>query len=213
MSEQSGLRARKKARTHQAISDAAITLFLERGYERVSVAEVAAAAEVSKPTLFRYFPAKEDLVLDRIADHQDEAARVVRDRTPGQSPLTALHRHLHERLRARDPVSGLNDHPQVMAFHAMLYANPSLLARLVRYGARNEEALAGALSEAVSAEPSDPAPRLAATQIVNVLQVLARENWRKLSAGRTADEVHPEAVADADRAFGLLGGGLAERFG
>ncbi|GAA1534328.1 hypothetical protein GCM10009730_49500 [Streptomyces albidochromogenes] len=57
----SGLRERRKQRTYRVISDAAIALFLEKGFDEVSVAEVAAAAEISKPTLFRYFPAKEDL--------------------------------------------------------------------------------------------------------------------------------------------------------
>ncbi|MBH0245959.1 TetR/AcrR family transcriptional regulator, partial [Streptomyces cavourensis] len=55
------LRERKKQLTYRAISDAAIAMFLERGFDKVSVAEVAAAADISKPTLFRYFPAKEDL--------------------------------------------------------------------------------------------------------------------------------------------------------
>lgn len=72
-----GLRERKKARTRQVLSDTAIALFLERGFAGVSVAEAAAAAEVSKPTLFRCFPAKEDLVLHRFADHRDEPARTV----------------------------------------------------------------------------------------------------------------------------------------
>ena len=69
MVEPAGLRARKKARTRDAIADAAISLFLAHGFDQVSVADIAAAAEVSKPTLFRYFTAKEDLVLHRIADH------------------------------------------------------------------------------------------------------------------------------------------------
>src|ERR1700748_497169 len=91
--EQTGLRARKKARTHDAIADAAISLFLAHGFDQVSVNDIAAAAEVSKPTLFRYFPTKEDLVLHRVADHNGEAARVVRARQPGVSPVAALHRH------------------------------------------------------------------------------------------------------------------------
>ncbi len=66
-----GLRERKKQRMFQTLSDVAIGLFLERGFDAVSVAEVAAAAEVSKPTLFRYFPAKEDLVLHRVAADPD----------------------------------------------------------------------------------------------------------------------------------------------
>lgn len=213
MNEQGGLRARKKERTHQAISEAAISLFLERGYDRVAVAEVAAAAEVSKPTLFRYFPTKEDLVLHRFADHQGEAARVVRDRGPGEAPLTALHRHFGSGLRERDPVTGLNDHPAVLAFLNLVYSTPALVARMARFSTQDQDALAEALGEAVPTGPDDLAPRLAAAQLVAVHQVLAHENWRKILAGRTADEVYAGAVEDADRAFRLLGEGLSGRFG
>ncbi|MBF8189856.1 helix-turn-helix transcriptional regulator, partial [Nonomuraea sp. K274] len=71
-----GLRELQRRRVHEAISAAAVSLFLERGFDAVPVTEIAAAAGVSKPTLFKYFPAKEDLVLHRIADHQEESARV-----------------------------------------------------------------------------------------------------------------------------------------
>jgi AcrR family transcriptional regulator len=125
MSE-TGLRERKKRRTYQVLSDTAVRLFLEKGFDAVSVAEVAAAAEVSKPTLFRYFPAKEDLVLHRIADHEDEAARVA---AQGPTPLAALRRHFLAGLERRDPVTGLNDHPEVLAFHTLLYGTPALAAR------------------------------------------------------------------------------------
>ncbi|MCZ9336804.1 TetR family transcriptional regulator, partial [Streptomyces sp. TRM76130] len=74
-------------------------------------------------TLFRYFPAKEDLVLYRIADHEDEAARVVAE---GPDPLTALRRHFLAGLERRDPVTGLNDDPEVLAFHRLLYGTPAL---------------------------------------------------------------------------------------
>ncbi|MBH1933935.1 TetR family transcriptional regulator [Streptomyces sp. AV19] len=206
---ETGLRERKKRRTRQALSDAAIALFLEHGFDRVSVADVAAAADVSKPTLFRYFPAKEDLALHRIADHQGEAARVVRDRPAGRSPLAALLAHVHARLDAHDPVTGITDNAGVRAFHDMLYTTPSLLARLVRYADRDEELLAEELEGS-----SDPlTARLAAAQIVTVHQRLAQENWRKLVSGRGISDVLPEAHADAERAYELLGAGLGERFG
>lgn len=209
----SGLRELKKARTRQNISDTAIELFLKRGFDQVPVAEIAAAAEVSKPTLFRYFPAKEDLALHRFADHEGEFARVVRDRAAGRAPLTALHRHCAAGLDARDPVTGLNDTPEVLAYLALLYSAPSLGARMAEYTVRDQEALAGALREAASAPPGDLLPRLAAAQIISVHRVLALANWQKLSEGRAAGEVYPEAVAELDLAFGLLGQGLAARFG
>jgi AcrR family transcriptional regulator len=145
MTEPAGLRARKRERTRDAIADAAISLFLARGFDHVPVADIAARAEVSKPTLFRYFPAKEDLVLHRIADHNGEAARVVRARPPGVSPLAALHRHFLNGLDRRDPVTGLNDHPEVLAFHEMVFTTPSLAGRLNQYTLDDEEALAAAL--------------------------------------------------------------------
>ncbi|MFD1050681.1 TetR family transcriptional regulator, partial [Kibdelosporangium lantanae] len=69
------LRERKREQLTATIADVAIKLFLEHGFDAVSTAAVASAAEVSKPTLFKYFPTKEDLVLHRFADHQDEPAR------------------------------------------------------------------------------------------------------------------------------------------
>ncbi|MGC5365094.1 TetR/AcrR family transcriptional regulator [Streptomyces sp. DT24] len=196
-----GLRERKKRLTYETVSGAAIALFLERGFDRVSVAEVAAAADISKPTLFRYFPTKEDLVLHRFADHEDEAARMVEDRADGVAPLDALRLHFLAGLDRRDPVTGLSDIPEVLAFHGLLYGTPSLVARLYEYQGRSEAALARALGGGVSA-------RLAAAQIIAVLRVLSEDNWRRVAAGETADEVHAGAVEAAELAFVQLRSGL-----
>ncbi|MFI1798564.1 TetR/AcrR family transcriptional regulator [Streptomyces sp. NPDC020379] len=210
MTDETGLRERKKQRTRQALSETAIELFLARGFDQVSVADVAAAVEVSKPTLFRYFPAKEDLVLHRIADHQGEAARVVRERPAGRSPLAALRTHFHDRLDAHDPVTGLCDHPAVLAFHDMVFTTPSLVARLVRYAERDEEELASVLAGSGGGELT---ARLAAAQIVAVQQRLARVNWGRLNGGLSAAEALPLARADADVAYGLLEGGVGAVYG
>ncbi|MFD4695908.1 TetR/AcrR family transcriptional regulator [Streptomyces niveus] len=200
-----GLRERKKRQTYERLSETAIALFLEKGFEKVSVAEIAAAAEVSKPTLFRYFPAKEDLVLHRFADHEDEAARVVAGAGAG-SPLEALHRHFADGLARRDPVTGLNDDPRVLAFHGLLYGTPSLVARAYAYQGRSEAALAAALVGVPAI-----AARLAAGQIVAVQRVLAEENWRRIAAGESADGVYPDAVEAAELGFGQLEGGIGIR--
>ncbi|GGW96142.1 TetR family transcriptional regulator [Streptomyces malachitofuscus] len=197
MNEPTGLRARKKQRTRDTIADAAVSLFLERGFDRVSVNDIAATADVSKPTLFRYFPTKEDLVLHRFTDHLGEAARVVRDRRPDVDPVTALHRHFLAGLERYDPVTGLNDHPEVVAFHRLVFSTPSLAGRLAQYRIEDEEALADAFGEGIRA-------RLRAAQVLAVQRVLARANWQKIADGRTARDVHPEAVADADYAFDQL---------
>lgn len=207
MSE-TGLRERKRQRMYQAVSDVAVRLFIERGFDAVSVAEVAAAAEISKPTLFRYFPAKEDLVLHRIADHEQEAARVVKAaRAEGIAPLPALHRHFLAGLAAADPVTGLNDHPNVRAFYALLYGTPSLVARLHGYLERSEGALAAALVEEL---PDALDARLAAGQIIAVRRILAEENWRRIAAGERMADVRGDAEAAAERAFAVLGAGLPQ---
>ncbi|MEV5339076.1 TetR family transcriptional regulator [Streptomyces sp. NPDC052676] len=194
-----GLRERKRQRMYQVVSDLAIGLFLEKGFDAVPVAEVAAAAEISKPTLFRYFPAKEDLVLHRIADHEGEAARVVAG--ADAPPLVALRRHFLAGLDRRDPVTGLNDDPEVLAFHTLLYGTPALVARLHTLLERSEAALADALGGDLDA-------RLAAGQIVAVQRILAQENWRRMAAGERAADVRGEAVAAAERAYDLLAAGF-----
>ncbi|MFL5999701.1 MAG: TetR family transcriptional regulator [Streptomyces sp.] len=194
-----GLRQRKKQRMYETLSEIAIRLFLEKGFDAVSVAEIAAAAEISKPTLFRYFPAKEDLVLHRIADHEDEAARVVTESE--EAPLVALRRHFLEGLERGDPVTGLNDHPQVLAFHSLLYGTPALVARAHGHLERQEAALAEVLGGDLDA-------RLAAGQIIAVRRILAMENWRRIAQGETVEDVQGDAVAAAERAFGALAGGL-----
>ncbi|OEU99465.1 TetR family transcriptional regulator [Streptomyces qinglanensis] len=209
-----GLRARKRQRTYRAISDAAVSLFLEKGFATVSVSEIAEAAEVSKPTLFRYFRTKEDMALHRFADHEDEAARVVAGRHAHESPLTALENHFLAGLEARDPVTGLCDEPEVLSFHRLLYGTPELVARLHSYTARSEEALADALAAGAADDAADAgtAPgltaRLAAGQLVTSQRVLATANWRRIADGASADSVSAAAREDARRAFALLRTGL-----
>ncbi|SDX84751.1 transcriptional regulator, TetR family [Saccharopolyspora shandongensis] len=201
-----GLRERKKQRTRTAIADAAIAMFLESGFDAVSCADVAARAEVSKPTLFKYFPAKEDLVLHRIADHEGEAAAVVRERAAGEDPLAALRRHYLAALAARDPITGLNDSPEAQGLHRLIGGTPSLSARLLGFAERRAEALADALVEAGA--PAGIPTRIAAHQVVTALRVLAEENVRQVADGHSPDELHPEAVAAAECAFDMLRTGL-----
>lgn len=203
-----GLRERKKQRTHAAISDAAIRLFLEHGFNQVSVAQVAEAAEVSKRTLFAYFPAKEDLVVHRLADHETETARVVRARPPGTAPLTALREHFLKGLRERDPITGLNDAPPVRRLHRMILDTPSLVARMDRFKTGAERALAQALRE--TAGTPELTARLAAVQIVAVQWALAQDNAERLAYGEPADARYAGAVAAAEHAFALLENGLRE---
>ncbi|MGW4894370.1 TetR/AcrR family transcriptional regulator [Kitasatospora sp. NPDC004240] len=194
-----GLRTLKKRRTRQTIADVAIALFLDRGFDQVSVAEIAAAAEVSKPTLFRYFASKEELVLHRFADHLGEAGRVVRERAAGLTPLDALERHHLAGLAAREPNTGLTDDPEVLAFLRLVYETPALSAQLREYLDADTRALAEAL------DPDGAvAARLLAAQYVAVRQVLARSVWTRLATGQDVEEAGRQAAAETATAFALL---------
>jgi len=209
MSETLGLRERKKQRTRDVISEAAISLFLEHGFDKVSVAEIAAAAEVSKMTVFNYFPTKEDLVLNRFVDHFEDAGEIVRRRERNQSALDALRNHFLSALKAHDPISGLNDQEYFLRFQDMVLSTPSLRLRVLEQAARGETALAEVLVAETGGRPNDITPRIAASLISSVQRTLVLENVRRLATGATADEVYPDAVAAANRAFQLLAEGLA----
>jgi AcrR family transcriptional regulator len=201
MTEPTGLRERKKARIRETIGATAVRMFLESGFDRVSITDIARAADVSRRTLFAYFPTKEDLVLQRFADHEDEAARIVRARRPGQPPLEALRESMLDRLRQRDPSTGLNDSPDIIAFLRLINDTESLAARLTRYTARSTTALAEALRES----GSDPlTARLMAAQVIVVERELAFMNHGWLADGESAADRYPEAVRAIDHAFGLL---------
>ena len=90
MNTELGLRERKKQQTRRAIADAAKRLFLERGFEQVSVAEVARAADVSEQTVFNYFPTKRTSCYERMDTFEHRLLAAVRERPEGETPLRAF---------------------------------------------------------------------------------------------------------------------------
>ncbi|NUR85204.1 MAG: TetR family transcriptional regulator [Nonomuraea sp.] len=197
-----GLRERKRERTRTAISEAAIALFVEHGFEQVSITQVAEAAEVSRRTLFAYFPTKEDLVVHRFADHESEPARIVRARPPDTTPLQALRDHFLDGLRRRDPITGLNDLPVITDLLRMLFASPALKLRMSTFRTSSEEMLARAIQG--EGPPELPA-RVTAAQLAAVQWLLSQDNFRLMVDGVPAEDRYPQAVADAELAFGMLG--------
>src|ERR1700755_2820037 len=130
MAEAPGLRERKKQQTRAAIAHAAITLFLERGFDHVSIAEVAEAAGVAKMTVTNYFPTKEDLVISAQVTLIPDLAGAVRGREPGESPVAALHRFYRAELDRRAEWTQLHD--GVTPFARMTLASPTLTMAFVR---------------------------------------------------------------------------------
>ncbi|MER6959926.1 TetR/AcrR family transcriptional regulator [Streptomyces sp. NPDC000618] len=134
-----GRRERKKAQTRQALAGAALRLFTERGFDKVSVKEVAEAADVSLTTLFNHFPSKEALAFEEDKHLESALVDAIQNRPHGQSVLQALRDHLiHTRthLRANDPL------------FALIEATPALRDYAHRMWMRHEKALSGAISEA-----------------------------------------------------------------
>src|SRR3954470_5407116 len=103
------LRERKKQETRQVLSEGATRLFGARGFDNVTVAEIAAVANVSKMTVFNYFPRKEDLLFDRQEEAQELLEGAVRGRQPGETAVAALRRLALALLAQRHPLSGLRD--------------------------------------------------------------------------------------------------------
>ncbi|RDI42486.1 TetR/AcrR family transcriptional regulator [Nocardia mexicana] len=202
------LRERKKRRTREAILEAAFALFEESGFDGASVAEIAAAAEISKPTLFAYFPTKEDLVLHRFSTDGRWPAQIVRARPEGVSALRALRESYLERLAQRDPLVGLNDTPTAVTFQNLLYSTPTLVARMTAYMLDQERELAEAFRE--SGRPSDEfTAHLVAAQVFGAQRILSDHNAAAIRSGRSADDVYPTARTRAEAAFDLLENGLA----
>jgi AcrR family transcriptional regulator len=95
-----GLRERKKLRTRQSIAAAALRLFDDRGYEETTIADIAAAAEVSPRTFFSYFPSKEDVVFSEIDDRLADVRERLDRRPSGESPLDTMRRVVLDTMEA-----------------------------------------------------------------------------------------------------------------
>jgi len=204
--ETTGLRERKKQRTRSRIAAAAAELFAVRGYERVTVADVARAADVSEQTVYNYFPAKEHLVLDQDEALRDRLVRLVRDRPPGVSPAAAI------RAEALAFVDGVGTLPadQVRGGLGYLAAVSPAIRRLsLEMTDRHAEAIAAAMMPAAG-DANPLLLRVQATALAWVFQTITDETGRRCRAGQSpatiAAEMRPLIAAiidDLDRWLSL----------
>jgi len=176
------LRDRKRVLTRQSILAAAERLFEERGFDRVTVAEIADAANVSVKTLFVYFRSKEDLVftdtwlLDLCLD-------ALRTRPEGTSPGEAITRALAALLR--DDTQTVSD--GIEGFHRGYADSAALHSRLLRMWGQYEDALTAALAAEAGAAP-DPAKRLRAIRLIGILRTLTSAELRAAIDGLSPEE-------------------------
>ncbi|WP_144378413.1 TetR/AcrR family transcriptional regulator [Mesorhizobium amorphae] len=172
MSNPPGLRDRKKQETRQAISNVATLLFVEHGFDQVSVTDVAREAGVARKTVFNYFARKEDLVFDR----EDEVRELVRtalaDRG-GQAPVRAFQSLMRRLLDQQHPVFRITDRP--IRFWRMVAESPALTARACELQVTLADDLAAMMADAAGRPRSDSAAHLAATMLMATLVVGYRE--------------------------------------
>jgi AcrR family transcriptional regulator len=194
---QAGLRERKKRETRARIADAALGLFKERGFDQTTVADVAAAADVSVKTVFNYFPAKEDLFFDRADEIEQIWLDAVADRRPGEPLLAGLRRRV---------LSRFSDHPDGpgVGFRRVLAGSTHLQARGQQMWASHEDAIAAALAGQLGAGAEDPTARVLAHQVLSIHPMMLRmvEMWTE--RGDPPGVVRDRALQLINRAFDVL---------
>jgi AcrR family transcriptional regulator len=192
------LRERKKARTRQALIDAALRLFAERGFEATTVADIAEAADVSPRTFFTYFPAKEDVLFAGAQDRREHLRAVLAERAPGESFLDALRR------AARDVLAHPTFQAEAQRTHMQLIAaNPALGARGLQDLLAAEQEVAAAIAADLGVDQHDLRPQVAAAAAVNALRG-ALMAWFLSDAGGDPQPAFDEALDLLEHGLGVL---------
>ncbi|MDQ2788998.1 MAG: TetR/AcrR family transcriptional regulator [Actinomycetota bacterium] len=190
-----GLRERKRRITRARIAGSAMALFTQRGFDRVSVAEIAKAAEVAEKTVYNYFPSKAELFFDEGEDLLTELLHAVATRPEGEPALVAVRRFiasLPEWAAHRRPVRPGEQ------FRSMIEASPALQAHRRAMFARYETELATLLAGQTNCPPGAAEPFVAAVALVGVL--------RAAFEATTSDQATHQQ--NTDHCLDLLAGGL-----
>jgi AcrR family transcriptional regulator len=197
MTSQPGLRDRKKAQTRERLADVAAALFGEHGYDAVSVQDVAREADVSDQTVYNYFPAKHDLVLDRVDEFRERYGRVVRERPRGTSPASALSPLVEEdivRYRHEDPLLARGEFPAQCLESAVLR----------RFALEAREQQADTVAAAITETDPGIAPIVArahAAALVSVIQTMTDQIGGKIRDADTSDAAAEALRRAATAAF------------
>jgi AcrR family transcriptional regulator len=202
-----GLRERKKQQTRQAIADTARRLFSERGFDAVTVAEIARAADVAEKTVFNYFPTKEDLFYSRLEAFEEELLAAIRGRPGGESAIAAF----RDFLMARRGVFDMSDEDateQLRTITRVITGSPALLAREREVLGCYTAALTALLAEETGAGADALEPRVVAEALIGVHRSLIDYVRRRSLAGAGAADIRREVRREAKRAFARLESGL-----
>lgn len=193
-----GLRDRKKRATREAISSIATGLFLQRGFENVTIAEIAAAANVAKMTVFNYFPRKEDMFFDR----EDEGRELFRQALAGRgqrAPVQALRELTQRLIDERHPFAKFE--PGILTFWQTVEDSPSLRARMREMQDELQQGVAAGLASAVGAAATDPLAALLASILLTSWRVAYAEGIRMLRAGTSGKKCRERFTELIERGF------------
>jgi AcrR family transcriptional regulator len=180
-----GLRERKKQQTRHLLERTARRLFADRGFEQVSVAEIAKAADVSEATVFNYFPTKEDLVYGRMQTFEDALLQAIRERPVGEPVLPAFGRFVLQPrgfLAATDAGAA----EELADLSRMIANSPALLAREAQILARYTDTLASVIADETGAGRDDPRPWITANALISVHRALLAYVRRRILAGHSS---------------------------
>jgi AcrR family transcriptional regulator len=204
---EAGLRERKKQQTRELIAEAARRLFADRGFDAVTVAQVAQAANVSEVTVFNYFPTKEDLVYGGMQFFEEKLLAAVRDRGPGESVLDAFRRPVLEGLK---PLAADERTEVIAAAASLISASLALAAHEREIVARYTRLLAEQLAKEAGTELGDVEAFAVASALMGVQRALVEYVRNSILAGRSGPRLVSDARSQAMRGFGRLEKGLAD---
>jgi AcrR family transcriptional regulator len=202
-----GLRERKKQRTRELIADTARELFLERGFDAVTVAEIARAADVDAKTVYNYFPSKPELFYHRFLEFEQAMVDAVREREAGVSILAAFGRFVLDRQGVLGQADASN---RLRAITRTIVDSPTLLAHEQQVFARLTASLAAAIAAETSSHPSDVRPWVVANALIGVHRSLIDYVRRETLAGTPNRKLARDVRAQAKQALAALGSGLAD---
>jgi AcrR family transcriptional regulator len=194
-------RSRKRLATRESISDAATRLFMERGFDNVTVDEIAGAADVGRMTVFNHFPRKEDLFFDRDEEGREQLREALRQRDAGVAPVEALRRLAHRLVDERSPWLQFSATSQ--GFIETVEASETLKARARAIRDELAQEIMQSLCEAVGREPGDPAAHLAAGLLLATWTVAFVQAHRLFRQKRSSKDATALFLALVDK--GSLG--------
>jgi AcrR family transcriptional regulator len=193
-----GLRERKKRATRDALARAGLELFVERGYDETTLADIAEAAGVSTRTIFAYFPGKEHILFSTMQAMRDSLAQALDERPDGTDALTALREFI---------VSSEHEKTELdLKLGQVIAADPTLASHKRARIAEFQEVLAAAIAGDLGVGADDLRPQVAAASLTAAFEVLERQN-----RGDAAVPTSEDVAAAIDPVIAFVRAGLQAR--